>query len=237
MCKAGNEPGGPRRCSSDPRAQLQRSVDRVNELERRRDQLAEQIHTLNAERAQLADAIDDEHEHLYETITATTPRIIASNKNERVKVGYSVRGGRPAVSVDWYGAIGAASWDGRAEFDERTAHALADALSGPSPEQWQVKRVTVPDSRYEFVYSRQEPAKPGPIVLYVIDRDDRQDLKSNTLKLNATAVRGLSRALRDAANSLARARPAPPAGQPDGEQAKGCLGAPGPRRDAGQFRE
>ena len=221
MCKAGNEPGGPRRCSADPRAQLQRSVDRVSELERRRDQLAEQIWALDAERAQLAEAIDDEHKHLYEAITATKPRTIVSNKNERVRVGYSVLGGEPAVSVDWYGAIGAVSWDGRAAFDEPTAYALADALSGPPPEQWQVKRVTLPDSRYEFVYSRQEPTEPGPIVLHVIDRDDEHDLKSNTLKLNAKAVRSLSRALRDAASSLSKARPAPPAGQFDRVPATG----------------
>lgn len=220
MCKAGNEPGGPRRCSADPRAQLQRSVERVSELEARRDQLAAQIHALSAERAQLAAAIDDEHEHLYEAITAAKPRTIDINKNERVRVGYSVRGGEPTVSVDWHGAIGAVSWEGCAEFDEQTAHALADALSGPAPEQWQVKRLTPPGSRYEFVYARQEPTKPGPIVLDVIDRDGLQDMNSKALKLTAPAVRSLCRALRDAASGLSGAQQEPPADQVDRGPAK-----------------
>jgi hypothetical protein len=192
-------------------------VDRVEELERRRDQLAQQIAALTAQRAQLAEAIDDEHEHLYEAITATKPSTIISDRNERVRVGYSVSGGEPAVSLVWHGAIGAVSWDGRAELDEQTAHALADALSGPSPEPWRVERMRLPHSHYEFLFARQNPAAPGPLVVDVLQRDTHErELQSHTLNLDAKAVRTLSRALRDAANSLSGARPPAPPAEPSG---------------------
>lgn len=214
MCKASDEPGGPRRCSADPRAQLQRSVDRVEELERRRDQLAQQIAALTAQRAQLAEAIDREHEHLYEAITATKPSTIISDRNGRVRVGYSVRGGEPFVGIAWHGAIGAVSWDGRADLDEQTAHALAEALSGPPPEPWQVKSLRLPHSSYEFIYARQSPSAPGPLVLDVVERDAQgRELQSHTFKLNVKAVNSLCRALRKSASGLSGARSAPPADQ------------------------
>ncbi|MBX9922195.1 MAG: hypothetical protein K2Y33_20575, partial [Mycolicibacterium frederiksbergense] len=73
---------------------------------------------------------------------------------------------------------------------------------------------------YEFVYARQEPTKPGPIVLDVIDRHGLQDMNSKALKLTATAARSLCRALRDAARGLSAAQQAPPADQFDSAPAK-----------------
>lgn len=43
MCKASNEPGGPKRCSADMRARAQESHDRVEALERRYGEIEEQL--------------------------------------------------------------------------------------------------------------------------------------------------------------------------------------------------
>lgn len=207
MCKSSNEPGGPRRCSADPRAQLQRSRDRVAQLERRRDALAAQIEALTAHREQLTAAIDDEHHDLHDALTGTAPHVVTSDRDERIQIGYSVETARMRVSVDWTGALGAVQWAGRVDLHVQDAIMLADALSEPPPEPWQLRRLALPRSALEVLTARQSPLIEGPITLDVIERGEQGgESNSHTLRLGPAAVRSLSNALRHTAGGISAAR-------------------------------
>lgn len=49
MCRSANEPGGPKRCSGDTRAALERATYSVELLERTEEQLVLELEQLNRE--------------------------------------------------------------------------------------------------------------------------------------------------------------------------------------------
>ena len=78
MCKAADEPGGPRRCAAEARTHYQRSAQRVAELEREYDRLTAQLEALTAQRESVVGDIDEQGAVLFEQLTGHRPVTITN---------------------------------------------------------------------------------------------------------------------------------------------------------------
>lgn len=198
MCKAADEPGGPRRCAAEVRSHYQRSVQRVVELEREYDRLTAQLDALAARRESVVRDIDEQGAQLFEQLTGHRPVTITNALGHEVTTSFTVGEHAPCVNLRWTGRMNWGSWQHAADLDPPIAHALAAALdNGRWKNSDRLERIRLPHSRKEISLGSSSKIRNGASLI-VIDLLETDEYRGSTgyLDLDGKAVKRLAVELR-----------------------------------------